>query len=125
MTKYFRYQLNTLPQKPLGHWSSWAEFRACDNLQAVYWLYNLTGEDFLLELGHLLHRQSFSFIDMVDRGDLRRPCTIHCVNLAQGIKEPIIYYLQDTDRKYIDAVKEGFRDIRRFHGQPQGMLWRR
>ena len=121
MTKYFRYQLNTLPQKPLGHWSSWAEFRACDNLQAVYWLYNLTGEDFLLELGHLLHRQSFSFIDMVDRGDLRRPCTIHCVNLAQGIKEPIIYYLQDTDRKYIDAVKEGFRDIRRFHGQPQGM----
>ena len=35
MTKYFRYQLNTLPQKPLGHWSSWAEFRACDNLQAV------------------------------------------------------------------------------------------
>ena len=121
MTKYFRYQLNTLPQKPLGHWSSWAEFRACDNLQAVYWLYNLTGEDFLLELGHLLHRQSFSFIDMVDRGDLRRTCTIHCVNLAQGIKEPIIYYLQDTDRKYIDAVKEGFRDIRRFHGQPQGM----
>ena len=121
MTKYFRYQLNTLPQKPLGHWSSWAEFRACDNLQAVYWLYNLTGEDFLLELGHLLHRQSFSFIDMVDRGDLRRPCTIHCVNLAQGIKEPIIYYQQDTDRKYIDAVKEGFRDIRRFHGQPQGM----
>ena len=108
MTKYFRYQLNTLPQKPLGHWSSWAEFRACDNLQAVYWLYNLTGEDFLLELGHLLHRQSFSFIDMVDRGDLRRPCTIHCVNLAQGIKEPIIYY-------------QGFRDIRRFHGQPQGM----
>ena len=106
MTKYFRYQLNTLPQKPL---------------QAVYWLYNLTGEDFLLELGHLLHRQSFSFIDMVDRGDLRRPCTIHCVNLAQGIKEPIIYYQQDTDRKYIDAVKEGFRDIRRFHGQPQGM----
>ena len=58
---------------------------------------------------------------MVDRGDLRRPCTIHCVNLAQGIKEPIIYYQQDTDRKYIDAVKEGFRDIRRFHGQPQGM----
>lgn len=70
----------------------------------------------MLELGHLLHKQSFSFIDMVDRGDLRRTCTIHCVNLAQGIKEPIIYYQQDTDRKYIDAVKEGFRDI-----QPSSM----
>lgn len=121
LTKYFRYQLHTLPQKPLGHWSGWAEYRACDNLQAVYWLYNLTGDAFLLELGHLLHQQSFSFVDMVNRGDMRRICTIHCVNLAQGIKEPVIYYQQDADRKYIDAVKRGFRDIRQFHGQPQGM----
>ena len=121
MSKYFRYQLETLPEKPLGHWSFWAEFRACDNLQAVYWLYNITGERFLLQLGELLHRQSFSFVDMVNRGDLRIPFTIHCVNLAQGIKEPVIYYQQDPDRKYIEAVKAGLRDIRQFHGQTQGM----
>ena len=121
MSKYFRYQLETLPEKPLGHWSFWAEFRACDNLQAVYWLYNITGEPFLLQLGELLHRQSFSFVDMVERGDLRIPFTIHCVNLAQGIKEPVIYYQQAGDRKYIDAVKKGFSDIRQFHGQAQGM----
>lgn len=58
---------------------------------------------------------------MVSRGDLRRSCTIHCVNLAQGIKEPVIYYQQDPNRAYIDAVKAGFHDIRQFHGQPQGM----
>lgn len=121
MSAYFRYQLKTLPEKPLRYWSGWAEYRSCDNLQAVYWLYNITGESFLLQLGHLLHQQSFSFVDMVNRGDLRRICTIHCVNLAQGIKEPIIYYQQDANRQYIDAVKRGFHDIRRFHGQPQGM----
>lgn len=121
MSRYFQYQLKTLPEKRLGHWSFWAEFRACDNLQAVYWLYNLTGEPFLLDLGKLIHSQSFSFVDMVQRGDLKRINTIHCVNLAQGIKEPIIYYQQEPDKKYIHTVKEAFKDIRQFHGQPQGM----
>jgi hypothetical protein len=121
LTNYFQYQLNTLPEKPLGHWSFWAEYRACDNLQAVYWLYNITGDAFLLELGNLLHKQSFSFVDMVNRGDMKRINTIHCVNLAQGIKEPIIYYQQDPDKSYIESVKNAFKDIRNFHGQPQGM----
>jgi DUF1680 family protein len=122
MTKYFRYQLNTLPEKPLGHWTFWAEYRGCDNLQIVYWLYNLTGDAFLLELGELLHKQSHDYTDMFLNGDdLTRINTIHCVNLAQGIKEPVIYYQQHPDKKYIDAVKKAFRDIRQFHGQPQGM----
>lgn len=41
---------------------------------------------------------------MVNRGDLRRINTIHCVNLAQGIKEPVIYYQQEPDKVYLDAV---------------------
>ena len=121
MSNYFAYQLKTLPEKRLGHWSFWAEFRSADNLQAVYWLYNITGQPFLLELGKLIHAQSFSFVDMTNRGDLKRHRTIHCVNLAQGIKEPVIYYQQDTDPKYLNAVKNAFKDIRDFHGQPQGM----
>lgn len=122
MTRYFRYQLQTLPEKPLGHWTFWAEYRACDNLQIVYWLYNLTGDSFLLELGKLLHLQSYDYVDMfLNRDDLSRINTIHCVNLAQGIKEPVIYYQQEPDEKYIRAVKKAFADIRKFHGQPQGM----
>ena len=122
MTRYFRYQLQTLPKKPLGHWTFWAEYRACDNLQIVYWLYNLTGDSFLLELGKLIHLQSYDYVDMfLNRDDLSCINTIHCVNLAQGIKEPVIYYQQEPDQKYIRAVKKAFADIRKFHGQPQGM----
>lgn len=122
MTRYFRYQLQTLPGKPLGYWTFWAEYRACDNLQIVYWLYNLTGESFLLDLGKLLHRQSYDYVDMfLNRDDLSRINTIHCVNLAQGIKEPVVYYQQEPDEKYLRAVKKAFADIRKFHGQPQGM----
>ena len=122
MTNYFKYQLKTLPEKPLHHWTFWAEYRACDNLQAVYWLYNITGDKFLLDLGNLLHKQSFNFTEMfLGRNNLAKGVHMHCVNLAQGIKEPIIYYQQHPDQKYIDAVKYAFADIRKFHGQVQGM----
>ncbi|MDE6086451.1 MAG: glycoside hydrolase family 127 protein [Muribaculaceae bacterium] len=122
MTKYFRYQLATLPEKPLGNWTFWARYREGDNLQAVYWLYNITGDRFLLDLGDLLHSQGHDFVNMfTNTDDLTRFNTIHCVNLAQGIKEPVIYYQQTNDKGMIDAVKQGFRDIRKYHGQPQGM----
>ena len=105
MTKYFRYQLATLPSTPLGNWTFWAEFRACDNLQAVYWLYNITGEAFLLDLGNLLHEQSFNFIDMfLNRDHLTRFNSIHCVNLAQGLKEPVIYYQQKPEKSYKEGI---------------------
>lgn len=122
MSNYFKYQLKTLPEKPLGNWTFWAEYRSGDNLQAVYWLYNITGEKYLLDLGQLLHKQGYDYVDMfLNRDDLSRINTIHGVNLAQGIKEPVIYYQQDPDEKYIAAVKKGLADIRKFNGQPQGM----
>src|SRR5690606_2341888 len=61
LTRYFRYQLSQLPEHPLDHWTFWANRRGADNLMVVYWLYNLTGESFLLELGELLHQQTFPY----------------------------------------------------------------
>jgi hypothetical protein len=122
MTRYFQYQLKTLPEKPLGHWTSWARFRVCDNLQAVYWLYNITGDAFLLKLADLLHAQGFDFTGEFIKGDmLARFDSIHCVNLAQGIKEPVVYWQQHPEQKYINAVKKGLADIRKYNGQAQGM----
>jgi len=112
MTSYFRYQLNTLHEKPLGHWTFWAEHRSGDNLQAVYWLYNITGDKFLLDLGDLFHKQTIDFTNLFEQREvLTSTDRIHCVNLAQGIKEPIIYYQQRPDQRFIDAVKLGFNDI--------------
>ncbi len=122
MTRYFRYQLANLPEKPLGHWTFWATYRVCDNLQAVYWLYNITGDDFLLELGDLLHGQGFDFVKYFNDGGLGRFGSIHCVNLAQGIKEPAIYWQHSADSLYLRALKEGFSELRILNGQPQGMF---
>ena len=38
LTNYFKYQLKTLPESPLGHWTFWGEQRGGDNLMVVYWL---------------------------------------------------------------------------------------
>lgn len=122
MKRYFRYQLNTLPSVPLGNWTFWAEYRACDNLNAVLWLYDRTGEEWLLDLAGILHEQGYDYVHMfLETEDLSKINTIHCVNLAQGIKEPIIWWRVDPQQKYLDAVKQAFADIRRYNGFPNGM----
>ena len=47
MTRYFRYQSKTLPDKLAGESSDRPFTVAATNPQAVYWLYNLTGAGFL------------------------------------------------------------------------------
>jgi len=64
MTNYFRYQLKALPDTPLDNWSFWGNRRGGDNLMLVYWLYNQTGEKFLLELAELIHEQTFPWTDV-------------------------------------------------------------
>lgn len=122
MTRYFHYQHTTLPSRPLGHWTFWAEYRSGDNLQAVYWLYNITGDRTLLDLAETIHKQSVDFTGMfTDSDKMTHFNTIHCINLAQGLKEPVIYYQQSHDRKHVEAVKKGLCDITAYNGQPQGM----
>ncbi|HWS00028.1 MAG TPA: beta-L-arabinofuranosidase domain-containing protein, partial [Prolixibacteraceae bacterium] len=121
MLSYFRFQLQELPKTPLDHWTHWGADRGGDNLAVVYWLYNLTGEKFLLELGELIHSQTVNWTDAFLHGKLQKQWSFHCVNVAQGMKEPGIYYQQAKDKKLVEAVKSGLEDLRAFHGFPDGL----
>ena len=149
LTKYFRYQLKELPNRPIDYLSLWGNRRAGDNLQVVYWLYNITGDDFLLELGSLINEQTFPytrvFMNPENHHEVERPWnynsikrypfddeeidnltisqwgSFHCVNLAQGLKQPIVYSQQDPDPKYMMATQKALKDLKKYHGQPQGM----
>ncbi len=150
LTNYFRYQLEQLPKTPIDHWSLWGNRRAGDNMMVVYWLYNITGDAFLLDLAELLQEQSFPWARLFlnedcyetkhdpwyysrvvkrypyDQKQLDNLClkqwgSFHTVNLAQGIKKPVIYYQQSQDSSYLKAVKKALQDIEKYHGQPQGM----
>ncbi|WP_215225082.1 beta-L-arabinofuranosidase domain-containing protein [Echinicola shivajiensis] len=149
LTKYFKYQLEELPNTPLDKWTFWANRRGGDNLQVVYWLYNITGDKFLLDLGELLTEQTFPwsqvFLNEENHTDPTSPWYfyqmkrypfdqeeissltvskiggIHTVNLAQGLKQPIIQYQYDKDVNHLKALKEALADLKKYHGQPQGM----
>ena len=124
MTKYFKYQLVHLPKEPLNKWTFWAEQRGADNLQVVYWLYNITKDKFLLELGDIIHKQTFDWTKVFTDNRLRNVnpyADLHCVNVAQGLKAPVIYYQSHPEKKYTDAVKEGLKAIRDVHGFVNGM----
>ncbi len=119
LARYFRYQLAQLPGKPLR---GWAVPRGGDNLDAALWLYNRTGEQFLLELADLLHRQTSDWIGEFARGHSASEAFefAHGVNRAMGLKEPAVYFQRSADATHLAAVRRGWQTTLRDHGQIQG-----
>ena len=123
MQKYFRYQLEKLPDTPLGYWSWWGEQRGGENLAVVYWLYNITADKSLLELAELIHKQTYNWTDtFLHTEKISELFSFHGVNIAQGLKEPIVYFQQSQEAKYVDAVRKALKDLELYHGQPQGVF---
>ena len=124
MTNYFRYQMKMLPNNELGYVTFWANRRGGDNLALVYWLYNITKDKFLLDLSEIIHKQTYDWTDVFSGNDIRtlNPLpNLHCVNVAQGLKEPIIYYQNHPEAKYVESVKNGLDALKEVHGFVNGM----
>lgn len=122
MTNYFKYQLKELKNTPLDHWTYWGKMRGGDNQYIVYWLYNITGDNFLLELGNLLNEQTMDWTgEFLKRDMLNSLFSVHCVNLAQGLKQPVVRYQATKDNTHIEAVDVAYKDLMRKHGWPIGM----
>ena len=123
LTRYFRYQLAHLEETPLNHWTFWGAQRGGDNLAVALWLYNITGDDFLLELADLLHRQTFDWTGTLGTPErLLNAYSLHGVNLAMGFKEPAVYYQRSRDPRHLEAVETASRTIRTSLGLPNGMF---
>jgi DUF1680 family protein len=124
MSRYFRYQLKTLGEYPLGHWTFWGNRRGADNLAVVYWLYNITGDAYLLDLAEIIHKQTYDWTGVYG-GDMIRSVNplprLHCVNVAQGLKAPAIYYQQHPEEKYLQSIKAGLQSLKEVHGFVNGM----
>jgi hypothetical protein len=115
MARYFRHLLGMPEDRLLTHF--WQRMRGGDNLHSVFWLYNLTGDPALLELGEKLHRVTANW-EMA--GDLP---SWHNVNIAQGFREPATHYLQSHDPRDLRATYDDFRRVRELYGQvPGGMF---
>ncbi|MES2827420.1 MAG: beta-L-arabinofuranosidase domain-containing protein [Bacteroidota bacterium] len=122
LAKYFKYQLANLDKDPLD---SWGKSRAGDNMELALWVYNKTGEKYLLELVSKLKEQAYPWLDIFNKnqffyyGDDYQPK--HMVNVAQALKFPAVY-AQVTQTPYVNgALQAGINHLMHDHGQPEGL----
>ncbi len=115
MSRYFKY-LSTLPDdKYLAGY--WQRMRGGDTLHSVFWLYNRTGEPWLLEFARKVHRRTANWSQANTLPDW------HNVNVAQGFREPATYYLLTRDKADVKLSYGNLARIREMYGQVPGGMW--
>jgi len=115
MTNYFKWQMTVPDEKFLKDY--WENSRGGDNIYSVYWLYNITGDSFLLDLAHKIHRNTADWMM-----DSTLP-NWHNVNIAQGFREPATYYMLTKDSTHLRATYNVHNLIRRTFGQVSGGMF--
>ena len=141
MTNYFKYQLSVPDDEFLSRSHYWQRIRGGDNLHSVVWLYNRTGDEFLLDLMEKIHRNTANWekrdnsLEEINNWKEKREGMAewpdwysnlvdwHNVNVAQAFREPAQYYQLSHDQKDLEATYENFNIIREHFGQvPGGMF---
>jgi len=113
MTRYFRWQMTLPLWKFLP--GSWQKVRGGDNLDSIYWLYNRTGEPWLLDLARVNHERTSDWVGGV--------ASWHGVNFAQCFREPAQFYQQTHDPRYLDATLRDYALMIGTYGQVPGGLY--
>lgn len=113
MLNYCRW-LNSLPFERFLP-ESWQKLRAGDLLDTIHWLYNQTGEAWLVELARIVHERTSDWSGTV--------ASWHGVNICQCFREPAQFYVQSGDRRYLQATIRNYDTVMRVYGQvPGGMF---
>ncbi len=122
LLKYFKYQLANLDADPLR---DWGKSRAGDNIEIVLWLYNKTGEKYLLSLAEKLKEQAYPWADIFENNQFfyfgKDFQPTHMVNVAEALKFPSVYAQIDQSPSYLNATEDGIKLIMRDNGLPQGL----
>ncbi|HEX5415482.1 MAG TPA: beta-L-arabinofuranosidase domain-containing protein [Chloroflexota bacterium] len=125
LERYFACQLAQLSNRPL---EKWGEARGAENILAVYWLYNRTGDPTLLELADRLIGQTLDwgtfFAERIPREKYTTGFThfTHVVNVAMGVKEPAFRFLRSGAVRDRDAVYTALANLDKYHGQSTGIF---
>jgi len=113
MRKYFKWELGVPDKDFLPPF--WQNQRAGDNLASVYWLYNRTGEKWLLDLAAKIHRNMARW----DKGI----ASWHGVNIAQCFREPTIFWMQAKTPDLFQGAYRNYKTVRDIYGQMPGGMY--
>jgi hypothetical protein len=110
MTRYMRWE-NSLPATAFGE-GYWPKIRAGDNIESAFWLYNRTGEPWLLDLAKKIH-------DNMARWDTD-VINWHNVNIAQGFRAGTVFWMQSREQKHLESADRNYRKVMELYGQFPG-----
>jgi hypothetical protein len=137
MDRYFRYQLEELPRRPLR---DWGKFRWQDELLSVIWLYNRTGSTYLLDLARLLRTQGYDWMAQyanfqytqritaeyikLEKGEGLKDLALatHGVNNGQAIKAGPVWSEVSGSAADRRAASAMISALNTYHGLPNGMF---
>lgn len=119
--------LATLDRTPLF---GWGKFRWFEGLIPVFYVYERTGETWLLDLARKLHDQGFDYVEFYTRDDVASPTPRrglwtwekHVVNTAMALKAGALAWRltqSETDRAFPSRM---LALLDRYHGQVTGMF---
>lgn len=119
--------LGTLDKTPLY---DWGKFRWYEGLVSVHYVYEKTGEPWLLDLARKLREQGFDFMAYFNGEDIKVPTAPrgkwtwekHGVNLAMAVKAYALSYLSSKnpgDRLFVSRM---LAVLDQYHGQATGMF---
>jgi uncharacterized protein len=138
MTRYFKYQLATLPARPL---TSWGKFRWQDQLLTVLWLYDRTEDAALLDLMKLLRTQGYDWAEQYDHFAYKEKMSAaqieltakmpgfhdakmatHGVNNGEAVKTGAVWSRVSGLPSDQQAVLKMISALDQYHGLPNGMF---
>lgn len=108
---------------------SWARFRWADLVVSCHWLYDRTGESWLLDLAAIAHESGFDWRSHYEKFPFRDKLTgsecdlsSHGPNNAMGIKAGAVWYRQSGEDGDRLASYRAICELDRHHGQATGMF---
>ena len=111
LLKYHRW-LQAQPASTFAN-GYWPRIRWGDNVETCHWLYNRTGEKWLLDLAKKIHENMANWTSDV--------INWHNVNIAQGFRAPGVFFTQSGDPRDLERAGLNYRRVMDEFGQfPHG-----
>jgi hypothetical protein len=110
MTRYFQWE-NALPVSAFGE-GYWPKIRFGDNIESVFWLYNRTGQPWLLDLAAKIHAGMARWDQDV--------INWHNVNIGQGFRAGTVFWMLSHDPAHLASAERNYDKVFATYGQFPG-----